>query len=253
MFDHTEAASLELQGARIHYEVRGSRDGPAVVFLHGGLGDIEDFNPLLTELDDSYRIVGIDSRGHGGSTLGTTPLTYARLQQDVCAILDRLDIANASIIGFSDGGIVAYRLAAATPQRVQRLITVGAPNTLPDGTKKILEQVTAQSWQKKFPDTVTAYERRNPAPDFPALVRAATAMWLDVGSTGYPQESIAKIAAPTLIVRGDDDHLFSLDEAVAIRKTIKNAKFLNVPAAGHVAFVDQAQICALAIRQFLDA
>ena len=91
-FDHHSGIHLDIDGARIYHEVTGNKNSPALLVLHGGFGNIEDFNPILPELDKEFRIVGIDSRGQGKSTLGPSGLTYERIQQDVERILEHLHI-----------------------------------------------------------------------------------------------------------------------------------------------------------------
>ncbi len=78
-FDHQCGEHIEIDGARIYYEDSGHKDRPTLLFLHGGLNNIEEFNVVLPELESRFRIVGIDSRGQGKSTLGANELTYAQL------------------------------------------------------------------------------------------------------------------------------------------------------------------------------
>jgi pimeloyl-ACP methyl ester carboxylesterase len=249
-FDHRRGDVFSTDHAQIYFEIHGSRDAAPLLFLHGGMGTIEDFNPLLNQLRGNYRIIGVDARGHGRSTLGNVPLTYEQLEKDASALLDHLAIEDVAIIGFSDGGIVGYRVSLHARDRVRALVTVGAPCTLPAQTRQILMNVTAEGWKEKFLDTFASYQDLNPEPRFDDFVAASKGMWLD--DSGYPAEAIQQITCPTLIVRGDDDPLFSLAEAVEIRTLIKNSKLLNVPFAGHVAFAEHAEVCAKVIDRFLE-
>ncbi|HJX26910.1 MAG TPA: alpha/beta hydrolase [Thermoanaerobaculia bacterium] len=252
-FDHLSGEHLEIDGAKIYYEVRGNREGPTLLFLHGGLGTIEDFNSILPDLSGDFRVVGIDSRGHGKSTLGSGDLTYERIQKDVLRVLEHLGIDAVSIIGFSDGGIVAYRLAALTSPRVEKLVTIGGDWRLPEGpTREILSQVTGGSWRAEFPEAHEVYRQHNPEPDFDAFVQSVVKMWLDPGASGYPNEAVRNISCPLLIVRGDDDHLVPLKGDVELRGMIEGSKLLNIPFAGHSAFEDQKDIFLMSLRQFLD-
>jgi pimeloyl-ACP methyl ester carboxylesterase len=96
-----------------------------LLFLHGGFGSIEDFKTVVHSFTNDFHIIGIDSRGHGKSTLGIDQLNYERLQLEVESVLKHLQINEVSIIGFSDGGIVGYRLAAENNILVKKLITIG--------------------------------------------------------------------------------------------------------------------------------
>lgn len=252
VFDHRSGEHLEIDGARIYYESCGNQEGPPLVVLHGGLGNIEDFNSILPEVGNDHRVIGIDSRGHGRSTLGSADLAYETIQKDVLRILEHLGLDSVRIIGFSDGGIVGYRLASMTSLKIEKLVTVGADWRPPRGmVREILSRVTGESWRAKFPASYDAYKRQNLQPDFDAFARASVKMWLDASPSGYPGEAVRRISCPLLIVRGDDDHLVSLEEVVDLRQTVEGAKLLNIPFAGHVAFEDQKDIFLMSLRQFL--
>ena len=111
-FNHRDGQHLDIDGARIYVEEQGNPDGPALLFLPGGFDQIETWNLLAPGLAATHRLIGIDSRGHGCSTLGPQPLSYRRLEEDVKAVVQHLGLAHYGVIGHSDGGIVALRLAA---------------------------------------------------------------------------------------------------------------------------------------------
>lgn len=252
-FSHSDAHCLEIDGARIHFETTGSPDGDPMVLLHGGLGTLMDFNPLLPFMPEGLRCIGIDLRGHGRSTLGPHPLTYARHQADVERVLGHLGIQGAVVLGFSDGGIVAYRMAASHSRACRALVTIGAQWRLEadDPARPLLQGLTRQDWEALCPDSIPYYERVNPEPDFDALFQAVTHLWLDRGPDGYPGTSVEAIGIPTLIARGTHDPLFSLEEAIQLQERIPGAEFLNIPFAGHAAQEEAPEILAAAIGLFL--
>ena len=69
-FAHNSGQYLQVDGAKIYYEISGKQDSPALLFLHGGFGNIEDFNAILPDLDKEFQIIGIDSRGESVSVVG---------------------------------------------------------------------------------------------------------------------------------------------------------------------------------------
>lgn len=253
-FNHNSGEYLNINDANIYYEITGSEDKPVLLFLHGGFGNIEDFNGIFQELDQEYRIIGIDSRGQGKSTLGSKKLTYEQIQQDVEYVLDYLNIDTLSIIGFSDGGIVAYRLASQTSLTIEKLITMGSDwhfkNTEP--IKEIFLNITAENWREKFPDMYNAYQKLNPTPNFDLLIQSIIQMWLDPGPSGYPNEAVEHISCPLLIVRGDEDHLVSRKAVFELSGLVENSRLLNIPFAGHVAFKDQKEIFMMNLNEFLE-
>jgi pimeloyl-ACP methyl ester carboxylesterase len=80
-FDHKSGEYLTRNGTIIYYKETGKKDGPTLLLLHGVFGDIENFNTIIPGLSDNFRIIGIDSRGHGKSTRDNKELTYELLQK----------------------------------------------------------------------------------------------------------------------------------------------------------------------------
>ena len=195
-FDHTSGETLEIDGANIYYEEIGDENSPALLLLHGGFGNLEDFKPLLPDLTKTFRVIGMDSRGQGKSKLGEQALTYERLQKDVERVLEHLNIDTLSILGFSDGGITAYRLASLTSLTIDKLVTIGSrwhlKNT--EANREMFLQITGESWREKFPDMYDAYQKLNPEPDFDFLTQSLINMWLDSGPSGYPNDAVKGIS-----------------------------------------------------------
>jgi pimeloyl-ACP methyl ester carboxylesterase len=250
-FDHRAGSHFDIAGARIYFETAGNPAKPPLVLLHGGFGNIEDFNPLLPAWAGDFQLIGIDSRGHGASTLGKQGLSYQRIEEDVVGLLAHLGIGSASILGFSDGGITACRIAAAGALRIPKLVVAGTSLRITAASKAIYEKVTPDSWKQKFPATFDAYQRLNPEPDFDRMARAAIQMWLDPGPSGHPDQANRRIACPMLIVRGDDDHLTSLESNAELKSMVEGAHFMNVPFAGHVVYEDQQEDFLVGVNRFL--
>ncbi|WP_077003075.1 alpha/beta fold hydrolase [Variovorax sp. KK3] len=252
-FDHERGRTIDVDGARIYAEAIGADDMPTLVLLHGGFGNMEDFDRLLPSLE-GWRVIGIDSRGHGKSTLGDGAWTYQRVQQDTEQVLAALGVRRCTLLGFSDGGIAALRMGASPALTIDRIVVAGATwhHKNLASSKPILQGVTAESWKRKFPQTFDAYQRLNPAPDFERFTKALVKGWLDETPSGHPDDRVTNIQAPVLVVRGDDDHLTSLEDAVELRQKLPDGHFLGIPFAGHVAFDDAAEVFVPALRGFLE-
>lgn len=252
-FNHASGSYITTgDGAKIYYEETGEAGKPVLLLLHGGFGNMEDFNTLLPGLEGAFRVIGVDSRGQGKSTMGNQPLSYELLQADVEQLLTQLEIDELSITGFSDGGIVAYRLASFSNLRVKKLITIGArwhSNNARE-TKEILGAVSARAWREKFPGTVQAYEQLNPEPNFDRLTDAIVSMWLKEDS--YPNESVGNITADTLVIRGDKDHLVRRKFVFEVVDKIQHASLSNIAFAGHAAHVDEPEVVRLTLNRFLN-
>ncbi|MDB5133906.1 MAG: putative hydrolase, alpha/beta fold family [Mucilaginibacter sp.] len=253
-FNHIIGKFYNTGDANIYYEITGNKEGPVILLLHGGFGTIEDFNPIMPVLNEKYCVIGIDSQGHGKSSLGTKKLSYEIMQKDIQSLLQHLNIQKLSIIGFSDGGITTYRLAVFNPLNIEKMVTIGSRWHVNDAlrSEELFLKLTPESWKNKFPEMVTLYQKLNPEPDFDHLFSEVIGMWLDKGKSGYPNEQLKQLACPLLIVRGDQDHLISGKSVADLAGLVKNSMLLSIPFAGHAAFKDQPEIFKISLQLFLN-
>jgi pimeloyl-ACP methyl ester carboxylesterase len=253
-FNHSAGRSFTTAGgAQVYFEESGDPAGEPMLLLHGGFGNLEEFNPVVVELQKSYRLIAMDSRGQGRSTLGREPLTYKALQQDVEALLEKLNLENLSLFGMSDGGIVAYRLAAFTRLKVEKLITISSrwsgQNAL--DTAGQMHGVPAAAWRAQFPERVAKYESLNEEADFEKLTAALEHMWMDQTETGSPNEAIAAIKCPPLICKGDADPIIKRQFVVDAANRISNSQLAIIPAASHLIYPEQKEVLLQLVNGFL--
>ena len=124
---------VENDGARIWYAAYGS--GPVVILLHGGLGHSGNWGYQVPALvNNGYRAIVIDSRGHGRSSRDVQPYSYELMASDVTTVMDTLNHERASLVGWSDGACIALILASQAPERVTGVFFF-ACNMDPSGTK----------------------------------------------------------------------------------------------------------------------
>ena len=242
---------IKHQGAMLHYQIGGTEAAPVIVLLHGGFGSIADFALLMPRLQQHYRVIAIDTRGHGRSTLGTAALTYTQAAEDARQILRHEGVEKYSLFGFSDGGTTAYRLGAAD-KNIQKIITVGAEwhTKHLDGMRPMFETINLDFIKENLPEQLAAYQAANPEPDAGKWAAALKAMWLDEGASGYPNENIRQIQAPVLAVRGEDDFLLSAEALNSLRQVLPEAHLMNVPFAAHEAIKEQPEIVWAAVQAF---
>lgn len=100
--------------------------GDPLILLHGNGESSTYFSKCIPYLSHFYRVIAVDSRGHGRSGRGEGPLSFDRMAEDLRVVLDGLGIEKAHILGFSDGGNLAIKFALLYPQRVDKLILNGA-------------------------------------------------------------------------------------------------------------------------------
>jgi pimeloyl-ACP methyl ester carboxylesterase len=134
-FGHQDGEHIAAGDARIWCGRRGKPGAPVLLLLHGGFGSVADFDRIVPALLPHFELVGIDSRAHGASSAGSARLSYARIAEDVEAVCAAHSIARCHVLGYSDGGIVGLRLAAAGWPRLGGLATIGATWRLLPGTR----------------------------------------------------------------------------------------------------------------------
>lgn len=252
-FSHTAGRLVASGDAEIYVEDIGVSDGPVLLMLHGGFGTIEDFNTIAPTLSRHFRLIGIDSRGHGQSSLGSTKLSYKTLTDDLKAVINALDLREFSIFGFSDGGVVAYRYATGKDARLQKVVTVGASWEMNENEPcwEMISGMTGEAWKGMFPASYDTYMRLNPKPDFDAFSRSVVTMWVDLSADGHPEKSMRDIAADMLVIRGDNDFLTNLESMARLKAMNEKVNLLNVPFAEHVAFDESPDIVLSAMEKFL--
>lgn len=252
-FTHTTGRMVASDDTEIYVEEIGNPGGPVLLMLHGGFGTIEDFNSITPFLSSHFRLIGIDSRGHGRSSLGNTKLSYKTLTDDLKTVINALDLREFIIFGFSDGGVVAYRYAAGKDARLQKVITVGASWEMNENEPcwEMISGMTGEAWKGMFPASHDTYMRLNPKPDYDAFSMSVVSMWTDLSPNGHPEKSMRDIAADMLVIRGDNDFLTNLESMTRLKAMNNKVNFLNVPFAEHVAFDESPEIFLQAIGKFL--
>ena len=220
---------VDNRAARIWYAVFGS--GPVVVLLHGGLGHSGNWGHQVPALVEAgYRVVAVDSRGHGRSTRDSTPYSYELMASDVAAVLDRLRIGKAAFAGWSDGACIALIMAMQFPERAAGVLFFGC-NMDPSGTKPF---VPTPVIDRCFGRHSRDYARLSAAPDgFGAFAEAVGAMMRT--EPNYSAVDLARVETPVLIVHSENDEFIKRDHAEYLARSIPNAELIVLPGASHFA------------------
>ncbi|WP_395447170.1 alpha/beta fold hydrolase [Aminobacter sp. UC22_36] len=119
-----KAGHAEVNGVNYYYEIRG--EGEPLLLLHGGLGSIDMFGPVLPALSKNRQVIAVDLYGHGRTALTDRKMSMIDMGDDMAGLLKKLGYAKVDALGYSFGSGVAFRLAVQHPEMVRRLALVSA-------------------------------------------------------------------------------------------------------------------------------
>lgn len=229
------------------YEIHGR--GRPLLLLHGGAGDGQQFDDLVPEFSRHFRVIVPDARAQGRTTDGPGPLTYHGMAEDFVALMDRLGIRRADVLGWSDGGIVGLDLAIHHPTRVGHLIAFGA-NFTPEGVTPDAAAWTAGASATSFgPLTRVQYEQIAPDPShYEIAMEKILAMWRAEPNFSFAQ--LGSIRARTMIAAGEHD-LIQPEHTEALARAIPGARLWIVPDAGHAAIQQKPDLVGRVVLDFL--
>ena len=204
-----------VNGVRLYYEFHGQ--GEPLVLLHGGLGAIEMFGPVLTALAEKRKVIAVDLQGHGRTADVDRPLSVELMADDIAALIRRLGLGRTDIAGYSLGGGVAMQTAIRHPAMVSRLVLISTPFRrsafYPDILAQQAQVGAASAEAMKQTPMYQMYKELAPRPqDWPRLLsKIGEAMAKDYDFSSQ----VAAIKVPVLVVAGDAD-IFPPSHAVEL-------------------------------------
>ena len=219
-------------GARIYFAVFNPAGGRPVVLLHGGLASSDSWGFEEPRLARTHEVIVIDSRGHGRSTMPPLPLSYNDMAADVVAVLDRLHVAKASVVGLSDGGIVGLLLAIHHPDRLERLFVWGATFNAHAESDAPPDPAMAGMGARFMARMEANYRAVSPTTDgFPALRAALNKLYAT--EPDLSNAELGSIRAPTIVADGAHEQFIARSHTEALARMIPGAHLLILPDVSH--------------------
>ncbi len=196
-----------VNGLNLYYEAYGT--GQPLVMVHGGLGTVEMFAPLLPALAGTRQVIALELQGHGHTGDRPRPFSFEQLADDVAALIRHLGLEKADLLGYSLGGGVALQTAFRHPALVRKLVAVSAPHKSAAWYPEVragMRALNAEAAKGMMGSPMhQTYARVAPKPeDWVALVTKTG----DLLRQDYDwSPAAAALKAPTLLVLGDADSI----------------------------------------------
>lgn len=222
---------------QLYSRQRGS--GEALLLLHGNGENGSYFRHQMDFFSRSYRVIAIDTRGHGRSPRGSAPFTLDQFADDLRAFMDEAALDSADLLGFSDGGNIALLFALRYPRRVRRLILNGA-NLNPKGVKPSVQ----------LPITASYHLARMFAGRSQKAAKRAELLGLMVNEPAIDPGALRAVRAPTLVIAGTRD-MIRPDHTRLIAQSIPGAQLVFI-GGDHFIAAKEPEAFNLTVANFLD-
>ena len=241
-------------GLRLHVRDTGPKDAPAEIMLHGLGASLLTWEPWAQALSATHRVIRFDLPGFGLTGADPTgDYTDSRSVQVVIALMDAMAVPRASLIGNSLGGKIAWMLAAAHPERVARLVLISPDGFASPGfdydktpdlpaIAKLLPYILP-TWMLRMnvaaaygdrslltADVVARYRDMMLAPG----VRRAMLARVAQVRLEPPEQLLARVEAPTLLLWGEKDGLIAYSNAQDYLRAMRDCRLVSFPDLGHV-------------------
>lgn len=248
-----------VNGIKVYYEIYG--EGKPLVLLHGAFYTIGmNWGELIPELSKNRKVIAIEMQGHGHSPFSDRALSITTLASDVEKVMDHLQIDSADVAGYSMGGSVAYQFAVQSPKRLKKLVIISSTYKT-QGWLPVVNTAFKDFNTELFDDSPlkTAYDAA--APD-KTKWRNFLQQMFTFAQTAFNvgDANIAKIAAPVLIIAGDNDGTDKVELAktyqllgggVSDLQPTPKSQLAIVPAQGHVSLMMQTATLLDYMNNFL--
>jgi pimeloyl-ACP methyl ester carboxylesterase len=228
-----------VNGVKLYYEEYGQ--GTPLLLIHGGLGSIENFAPLIAELSKRFRVIAVDCPGQGRSEQAEY-LSYQLMADYFSKMIDQLKLDSVYVFGYSDGGNVSLLMAADRPDKVKKAVAFAAASHTSGYYPYVhssLDQLNPGAVEKNYRWWLDPHLQKTPQKD---KWRKFISDFARMCATPeiVSDEKLKKISTKVLIVQGDND-IVKPEHAVKLYQSIKGSQFCIIPAASHFVLMEKPE------------
>ena len=252
-----------INGQNITYDDTGG-NGPALIFSHGFLMDRTMFDSQVKHFRENFRCVCWDERGFG-DTLANGPFSFWDSADDAIALMDHLNIAEAVLLGMSQGGFLSLRAALRYPERVNALVLIDSGVHVDSAETLAGYAQLMDHWMSEEPLGDVGRHVAGLIINEPELSKEWINIWesRDRYSLKFPSEAlltrdditdrIAEIECPVLVVHGEEDQAILIETAEILCGQLPGCReLIRVPGAAHAANMTHSELVNPAIASFLE-
>ena len=234
-----DSGIVDIDGLPVFYETEGS--GDPLVLLHGGMADNSTWAAQFAGLSPHRRVIAPERRAHGHTPDPGGPITYQAMAEETVKFLRFMDLGPADLVGWSDGGMVAFLVAVSDPDLVKTITMVGASvssDGYVPGTMEDMTGLPADDDEMAMFEAMYAAASPDGPAHFPDVWDKVRTMW----SEEYDWwDDVAKVSAPTLVMVGDDD-LITVSSADELARRLPSGQLAVIPGASHVAPMEKPDL-----------
>ena len=248
MLDTARDHYMKIDDVRLHYKVWGK--GEPILLLHGAMEYWREWERQIPALAKEYKVIAVDTRGHGQSTFTDRELSYELLADDMLALLAKMNIDSINVVGFGDGGIIGMIMATKQPYRIHKLVAIGSNISADTNAvyRTVLEKVRGWDFDKMAFYLQVKF-KENPNPKLLPLL-AKRMQHLLLTQPNLKLDDLNKIKCPTLIMAGDHDFI-KMAHISYIYENLPDGYLSIIPAGTHYCNKEKYQVVNATILDFL--
>ncbi|MEP1258464.1 alpha/beta hydrolase [Algoriphagus sp.] len=244
--NQTAGKFVDVGDAKLYYEIYGT--GIPLVILHGGgVGSIYEMHQFIDSLSQNFQVIAISTRGHGKSGLGNGPTTVVQKANDILAVVNAEKLDKVIVLGFSDGAYSGFSFASTYPEKIIKLIAIGAGEETPE-----LRKISMDLPELYGLDPVFKEQQLVLMPEPERLKEMGDRMAAFYNSTSFSKELFNKIQCPVLVMAGEKDGNAPLQTIITAYLMIPDSQLSIVPNTGHVVFNENFSAVWASMKPFLE-
>jgi 3-oxoadipate enol-lactonase len=263
----TPRITVNGQGGALSVLVTGKDDGPTLILSNSLGAGVDMWAPQRAALEQHYRVIGYDTRGHGQSGTPDGAYSFSDLTADVIAVMDHFTVARADYVGLSLGGMTGLGLGLAHPDRFGKIVCAcaraDAPPPFANSWDDRIAAISAGGMQAIWPGTLDRWLTPGFAAENPQVVAALAQDFVATTISGYTGcaralqgldylRHLGGMSVPVMYLAGAQDMGAPVSAMQAMAAATPGSAFRVIPDCAHIANLNQPAAFTAALLEFLE-